>query len=394
MEIITETGALEAASRRLATGGFVTVDTEFMRDSTYWPILCLMQMAGPGGEACIIDPLADGLDLAPFYELMRDRNVVKVFHAARQDIEIFYHDAGVIPDPLFDSQVAAMVCGFGDSVGYDTLVRKLTGGTVDKSSRFSDWSRRPLTDRQLKYALQDVTHLREVYTLLAKRLTESGRSRWVAEEMSVLQDPETYELRPEDAWRRLKSRTKGRRALGVLIEVAAWRERQAQERDLPRNRVIKDDALYELANHPPRNLTEMNNLRAVPKGFANSRAASSLIEAVRRGLDMPEDRIPVSNGAPPTPPGIGPLIELLKVLLKMKCEQHDVAQKLVATVADLERIAADDRADVPALSGWRREAFGNAALDLKHGRLAIGMRGKKLTLIPAQTGEPAEPAAG
>ena len=391
MNIVTHTADLEVACARLAQADYVTVDTEFMRDSTYWSILCLIQIAGPDA-AYIIDPQADTLDLAPFYGLMSDRNVVKVFHSGRQDLEIFFHDAGVIPDPMFDTQVAAMVCGFGDSVGYETLVRQVAGASVDKSSRFTDWSRRPLSDRQLKYAIEDVTHLRQIYDHLARRLSQSGRSRWVAEEMAILQNPETYALRPEDAWKRLKPRIKGRQGLAVLIEIAAWRERQAQERNQPRNRILKDDALYEIANHAPRDLTALDNMRAVPKGFANSRAAASLLDAVARGLDMPPEQIPVADSAPSAPPRSGPLIELLKVLLKMKCEEHDVAQKLVATVGDLERIAADDHAEVPALHGWRREVFGAAALDLKHGRLAIGMQGKKLALIATQENRMAEPA--
>src|SRR5690606_30373864 len=250
--------------------GFITVDTEFMRDSTYWPKLCLIQLAGPNDEI-VIDPLAPGLDLAPFYALMRDKKVVKVFHAARQDIEIFYHNAGTIPDPLFDTQVAAMVCGFGDSVGYETLVKRLAGGTVDKSSRFTDWSRRPLSEKQLHYAVADVTHLRKIYEVLARRLTQSGRVRWVAEEMAILQDPETYALRPGDAWKRLKMRFKGQKGLAVLVAVAAWRERQAQERDQPRSRILKDDAIAEIATQIPRAPEDLDQLRAVPKGFSNSR---------------------------------------------------------------------------------------------------------------------------
>lgn len=380
MSIITTTEALEATCARLSTAGYVTVDTEFMRDATYWPKLCLIQLASPT-EDCIVDPLAPDIDLAAFYALMRNRQVVKVFHAARQDIEIFWHEAETIPDPLFDTQVAAMVCGFGDSVGYETLVKRLTGGSVDKSSRFTDWSRRPLSDKQLQYAAGDVTHLRKIYEVLARRLTQTGRARWVAEEMAILQAPETYSLRPEDAWKRLKMRFKGQKGLAVLVEVAAWRERQAQERDLPRARVLKDDALAEIATQIPRGLEDLDRLRAVPKGLSNSRAAASLMEAVERGLAMPEELIPVVKDAEPLPPGIGPLVELLKVLLAMRCEEHEVAQKLIAKVSDLELIAAHEEADVPALKGWRREVFGTDALRLKRGDLAIGARGKKILLI-------------
>ncbi|MFZ2469507.1 MAG: ribonuclease D [Parvibaculum sedimenti] len=380
MNTIKDTETLAAVCARLSTVGYVTVDTEFMRDSTFWSKLCLIQLAGPDDDF-IIDPLAPGLDLAPFYELMRNKQVVKVFHAARQDIEIFWHEAETIPDPLFDTQVAAMVCGFGDSVGYETLVKRLTGGSVDKSSRFTDWARRPLSDKQLQYASGDVTHLRKIYEVLARRLTQTGRARWVAEEMAILQDPEPYTTRPDDAWKRLKVRFKGSKGLAVLVEVAAWRERQAQDRDLPRSRVLKDDALAEIATQIPRSLEELDRLRAVPKGLSNSRSAAALMEAIERGLNMPEDQIPVVKDAEPLPPGIGPLVELLKVLLAMRCEEHEVAQKLIAKVSDLEHIAAHDEADVPALKGWRREVFGADALRLKRGELAIGAKGKRILLI-------------
>jgi ribonuclease D len=386
MNIITTTSELEAVCARLGSAGYVTVDTEFMRDSTFWSKLCLIQLAGPDDDY-VIDPLAADINLSSFYDLMRNKKVVKVFHAARQDIEIFWHEADAIPDPLFDTQVAAMVCGFGDSVGYETLVRRLTGGSVDKSSRFTDWSRRPLSDKQLQYATGDVTHLRKIYEVLARRLTQTGRARWVAEEMAILQDPETYAVRPEDAWKRLKMRFKGQKGLAVLVEVAAWRERQAQERDLPRSRVLKDDALAEIATQIPRSPEELDRLRAVPKGMSNSRSATALMEAIERGLAMPEDKIPVVKDAEPLPPGIGPLVELLKVLLAMRCEQHEVAQKLIAKVSDLELIAAHDEADVPALKGWRREVFGADALRLKRGELAISAKGKKVILI--ETGKAA-----
>jgi len=385
MNIITNTEALAATCARLSTAGYVTVDTEFMRDSTFWSKLCLIQLAGPDDDF-VIDPLAPGIDLTPFYELMRNKRVVKVFHAARQDIEIFWHEAQTIPDPLFDTQVAAMVCGFGDSVGYETLVKRLTGGSVDKSSRFTDWSRRPLSDKQLQYACGDVTHLRKIYEVLARRLTQTGRARWVAEEMAILQDPETYAVRPEDAWKRLKTRFKGPRGLAVLVEVAAWRERQAQERDLPRSRVLKDDALAEIATQIPRSAEDLDRLRAVPKGLSNSRSAAALMEAIERGLAMPEAQIPVVKDAEPLPPGIGPLVELLKVLLAMRCEEHEVAQKLIAKVSDLEHIAAHDEADVPALKGWRREVFGADALRLKRGELALSAKGKRIVLIETGKG--------
>lgn len=384
MEIITTTAQLEAACGHLAKASYITVDTEFMRDSTYWPILCLIQVAGPRHEY-IIDPLADGINLARFYELMMDRNVIKVFHAARQDIEIFYHEAKAIPDPLFDSQVAAMVCGFGESVGYETLVRKLANGKVDKSSRFTDWSRRPLTDKQLNYAMADVTHLRKIYDVLARQIAENDRIAWVGEEMAILQNPETYALRPEAAWKRMKMRVKGRKSVGVLMELAAWRERQAQERDTPRNRIMKDDALFELANQQPLDLKGLDNLRAVPRGFSNSRSAPSLLEAIQTGLDRNEADLPDIEDPRPLPSGIGPLVELLKVLLKMRSEEHNVAPKLIANVSDLEQIAAFKDADVKALSGWRHEIFGRDAIALKNGELAISARGRQLCVTRIQT---------
>jgi ribonuclease D len=385
MQIVTTTSELETVCARLSGAGFITVDTEFMRDSTFYSKLCLIQVAGPADEI-VIDPLAPGIDLTSFYDLMRNKKVVKVFHAARQDIEIFWHDAQTIPDPLFDTQVAAMVCGFGDSVGYETLVKRLTSGSVDKSSRFTDWSRRPLSDKQLHYACGDVTHLRTIYEVLAKRLTQTGRARWVAEEMAILQDPETYQVRPENAWKRIKTRFKGRKGLAVLVEVAAWRERQAQERNQPRSRILKDDALAEIATQIPRSTEELDRLRAVPKGMVNGRSAAGLMEAIERGVNMPEDQIPVIEHSEPLPSGIGPLVELLKVLLSMRCEQHDVAQKLIAKVSDLEQIAAFDDAAVPAMSGWRREVFGADALRLKRGELALGAKGRKIILIENPAG--------
>ena len=378
MRIITSTTDLEAACSELSGTPFITVDTEFLRDSTYWPRLCLIQMAPPRGEAIVVDPLAEGIDLDAFYRLMANKQVIKVFHAARQDIEIFWHAARVVPDPLFDTQVAAMVCGFGDSVGYETIVKRLAGEQVDKSSRFTDWSRRPLSDKQLRYAASDVTHLRQVYQALAQRIAGSERMHWVAEEMAILQDPETYELKPEDAWKRLKLRHRNRRAVATLIEVAAWREREAQLRDVPRGRILKDDALQEVATEAPTDAEALSHLRAVPRGFAQSRQAQGLFEAVRRGLDAPSSSIPMPDAPDALPPGLGPTVELLKVLLKYQCERHEVAQKLIANVADLERIAADDAADVPALKGWRRTVFGEAALDLKHGRLCLGIENQMI----------------
>lgn len=381
MDMITTTKDLETLCKKLETAPYITVDTEFLRDKTYWPKLCLIQVANTE-EGFLIDPLAEGIDLAPFYKLMAHPKVIKVFHAARQDIEIFYHMGGVIPDPLFDTQIAAMACGFGESVGYETLVRKIAREKVDKTSRFTDWSHRPLSEKQLAYALADVTHLRPVYEAFAKQLSDQGRVRWVAEEMAILQSPATYDLKPEDAWKRLKARVKNKRQLGVLMELAAWREREAQSRDLPRNRVMKDDALFELATQQPKALKDLDRLRAVPKGFSGSRSAAGLMAAIKKGMETPEEDIPEPGNGRIMPPGVGPIVELLKVLLKLKAEEHDVASKLIATVSELEEIAASDKAKVPSLTGWRREIFGADALALKHGKLGLSVKNKKLVAAP------------
>lgn len=381
MKLITETNELTHYCERLAKAPYITVDTEFLREKTFWPRLCLVQLAGPEDEL-IVDPLAPGIDLSPLYELMADTGVLKVFHAARQDVEIFHHDGGVIPKPMFDTQVAAMVCGFGDSVGYDTLARKISKVHIDKSSRFSDWSVRPLSERQLKYAMQDVTHLRGIYEWLARELHKNGREAWLSEEMATLTLPATYLTDPREAWLRIKTRGGNRRFLGVLREITAWRETEAQARDLPRNRVIRDEALLEIAAHPPHTLAEMGKLRSVTPGFADGRLGASLLAAIRLGMDIPEADLPPLPDRDAHSPAMGATVELLKVLLKIKCEQQGVASKLVASSADLERIAADDDADVPAMRGWRRELFGEAALDLKHGRLAIAMKGGTIILAP------------
>lgn len=371
MELIDNTADLAALCQRLSTAEFVTVDTEFHRETTFWPLLCLIQIAGPD-EAHGIDALADGLDLASLYELFQNPSVVKVFHAARQDLEIFFHLAGIIPTPLFDSQVAAMVCGFGESAGYETLVSKLTTARVDKSQRFTDWSRRPLTDKQLTYALADVTHLRDIYVRLNADLEKSGRTPWVADEMEILLNPATYTLEPSEAWRRIKSRDKKPRFLAVLKEVTAWRERIAQKQDVPRRRIAKDDVLVELAALTPTTEKALSQTR-LAKHFARSKHATGMLEAVSKGLSTPDEKCPRVPRTPDKPAGLGPVIDLLKVLLKARCEANDVAQKLIATVDDLEQIAINDQADVRALTGWRKELFGNDAISLKHGHLALAL---------------------
>ncbi len=372
MSMITTSRELEAACRRLSRSKYITVDTEFMRETTYWPRLCVVQMAGPD-EAVIVDAIAPNLDMEPFFKLMANRRVMKVFHAARQDIEIIFHRAGLIPHPIFDTQVAAMVCGFGDSVSYDQLVQRLTGARIDKSSRFTDWARRPLSDRQVDYALSDVTYLRDVYQALSERLDKQGRSDWVREEMTVLTSPKTYRLHPDEAWKRLKLRVRKPAELAVLREVAAWREREAQSRDVPRNRVIKDDAIYEIASQQPTTQTALGHLRTIPRGFERSRAAEDILSAVNKALEIPKDKLPRLPKHRPAANGNGAAVDLLKVLLKMTSETHGVASKVIATVDDLEAIASNDSADVPALHGWRRELFGDAALKLKHGKIALAV---------------------
>ncbi len=371
MEPITRTDALAVACRRLAQHPYVTVDTEFLRESTYYPRLCVMQMASPE-EAFVVDALSPELDLAPFFDLMADERVLKVFHAARQDIEIVWHRAGLIPAPIFDTQVAAMVLGHGDSISYEQLVQRITGDAIDKSHRFTDWSKRPLSDAQLSYAISDVTHLRAVYLALADDLEKRGRANWVMEEMRVLTSPETYRMDPESAWERLKTRVRKPKEIAVLMEVAAWREREAQERDVPRQRVIKDDVLGDIATQAPITPEKLAALRSVPKGFERSKWGQDLIESVKRGLARDPKTLPKLDRGRGAANG-GATVELLKVLLRMTAERHGVAAKVIATVDDLDRIAADDHADVPAMKGWRRELFGDKALKLKHGQLALAI---------------------
>jgi ribonuclease D len=379
MDLITTTAELTAFCDRLAKHRVITVDTEFLRETTYYPLLCVVQMAS-ADEAAVIDALAEGIDLKPFFALMADEKVLKVFHAARQDIEIVWHRAGIVPHPIFDTQVAAMALGYGDSIAYDQLVERVTGHRPDKTHRFTDWSRRPLTDDQMHYALADVTHLRDVFAALDADLKKRGRSDWVSEEMEVLTSPKTYDFHPERAWERLKTRVRKPKELAVLIEVAAWREQEAQSRDVPRGRILKDDVVGDVATHAPTSLDKLANLRSLPKGFDRSKWGSDIVAAVQRGLARDVATLPKiekprgnANGAA--------IVELLKVLLRMTSERHAVASKVIATVDDLEQIAADDNADVGALHGWRRELFGEAALALKQGRMALAIEKGKVVKV-------------
>lgn len=380
MTPLTESAALADVCARLAEGAYVAVDTEFLRETTFWPKLCVVQLAGPD-EAVVVDALAPDLDLTPLLDLMRDERVVKVFHAARQDIEIVYHRGGFVPAPVFDTQIAAMVCGFGDSIAYDQLVARITGAHIDKTHRFTDWARRPLSDLQLAYALADVTHLRDVYAHLTAMLAKSGRGDWVKEEMAVLTSNDTYRVDPESAWMRLKSRVRKPLELAVLQEVAAWREREAQERDVPRSRVLKDDGLFEIAQRQPRDIAALGELRTVPRGFERSRSGGEIVAAVRRGLERDLATLPRLESDRPPVNGNAATVELLKVLLKMTAERHGVAAKVIATVDDLERIAADSEAQVAALAGWRGELFGQEALKLKRGELALSVERGRVVAI-------------
>jgi ribonuclease D len=379
MQPITTTEELAQVCARMARHPFVTVDTEFLRETTYYPLLCVAQIASPD-EAFVIDALAPSIDLAPFFDLLTDEKVVKVFHAARQDIEIVWNMAKKIPHPIFDTQVAAMVLGYGDSISYDQLVQRITGDLLDKSHRFTDWTRRPLTAAQLTYAVSDVTHLRDIYVKLSADLEKRGRLNWVEAEMGVLTSPETYRMEPERAWERLKSRVRKPKELAVLIEIAAWREREAQTRDVPRSRVLKDDVVGDIAVQAPTTIEKLGQLRSLPKGFERSRWGEAIIEAVKRGIERDPKSLPRLDRFRPAPNGAA-TVELLKVLLRMTAESNGVAAKVIATVDELDRIAADDDADVPSLKGWRRELFGDKALALKHGRLALAVeKGRVVTV--------------
>ncbi len=371
METITTTSDLAAACKRLSGHPVITVDTEFLRETTYYPLLCVIQLAS-ADEAIVIDALAEGIDLAPFFELMGNEKVLKVFHAARQDIEIIWHRANIVPHPVFDTQVAAMVLGYGDSIAYDQLVERVNGHRPDKTHRFTDWSQRPLSEAQMTYAVSDVTHLRDVFAALDADLKKRGRSEWVSEEMEILTSPQTYDINPERAWERLRTRVRKPKELAVLMEIAAWREREAQSRDIPRSRVLKDDAIADIATHAPTTLERLANLRSIPKGFDRSKWGQDIVDAVQRGVARDPSTLPKIE-KPRNNANGSATVELLKVLLRMTSERHAVASKVIATVDDLEQIAADDNANVGALHGWRRELFGEAALALKKGQLALAI---------------------
>ncbi|PPR58391.1 MAG: Ribonuclease D [Alphaproteobacteria bacterium MarineAlpha3_Bin6] len=381
MAVIADSTSLTKFCDRLIKSSYITVDTEFMRDQTYWPRLCLVQIAGEH-DAAAIDTLAKGIDITPLLNLFTNPRILKIFHAARQDLEIFYRLMGRLPSPIFDTQIAAMVCGFGDSAGYDTLVRKLTDETIDKSSRFTDWALRPLSQRQINYALGDVTHLRQVYIKLNEMLGQNNRHNWMDEELSILRDTKNYTFEPEDAWRRIKYRAPKPRFLAILKEVAAWREIEAQNKDIPRNRIVRDESLIEISHHAPKTINDLSRARGLSLKKAEGSLGKALLNAVKAGLNVPSENLPEVKRDAPLPKGIGPITDLLKVLLKLKCEKHDVAQKLIATVNDMEQIAAfGQNANVPALQGWRQEVFGIDALRLRSGQLAMVIKDHNLELV-------------
>lgn len=386
MKLLNDTDSLARLCSRLADEPYITIDTEFLRETTFWPQLCLVQVAG-ADEFALIDPLADGLDLAPLFELLANSSVLKVFHAGRQDIEIFHFLTGAIPQNVFDTQIAAMVCGYGDQVGYDQIVRQIVGATIDKSHRFTDWSRRPLNDAQLAYAAADVTHLRQVYEHLADILDKKGRAAWVDEEMATLLDPATYSVEPKNAWERLKLRARKPIEFAALKAVAQWREEVAQARDVPRRRILKDDALYELAQQRPLSLDGLGRLRAVPRGFEKQPYARGLIEALQAVSALPLDALPKLPKTKRNPESAPAIAELLKVALKLVAEREGVAPRIIANAEDLETIAIHGEAKVKAMHGWRRDLFGEMALKIRSGEMALGIRGKKAVLVPMDAKE-------
>lgn len=383
MSVITTNEDLNALCDRLSKSDYVTVDTEFLRDKTYYSKLCLIQIADDN-EYHAIDTLVGGLDLTPFYDLMENENVIKVFHAAKQDIEIFVNMAGVVPKPLFDSQIAAMVCGFGDSIGYEKLVMAICNKPLDKSTRFTDWSRRPLTERQIDYALGDVTHLRTIYKNLDAQLKKSNREHWLDEELSDLLDKENYTIMPENAWKRIKIRNSNRRFNAIVHKIAEWREAEAQRRNIPRNRVMRDEVLLELSAVRPTHKNALTSVRGLGANFASSKAGDSVIAAIKQAMDMSEDELPKISRKRPPSQNNDPIVELLKVLLKLVCKSENVAPKLLANVDDLEKIAESDDADVKALHGWRYDIFGKDAQALKNGKVAFAIKNNQIAIFPIE----------
>ena len=383
--IITTAQGVADLCHSLSSSPFITVDTEFLREKTYYPKLCLIQVSVPDKKAVAIDPLEKNVDLSPLFEHLFKPDVLKVFHAARQDLEIFFNLTGAVVSPIFDTQIAAMVCGYGDSVGYNNLVHDITGKRVDKSAQFMDWSHRPLNDKQIDYALGDVTHLCDLYLHLSKKLEKQGRVSWVMQEEKILNDPSTYRNDPYDAWKRIKLRSPSRKTLAVLREVAAWREKAAQERDIPKSWMMRDETLADLASQAPRDEQALKKIRNLPKDHAKSKIGEALLTCVRKALDTPKESWPAAEKKKSLPPQAIATLDILKMLLKIQSAEHGVAAKLIASQDDLEAIVLDDEADVPALKGWRRVVFGEDALALKAGKLAIGLSGEKIAKFPVSS---------
>lgn len=376
--MITDQAALNALCHQLAVHSWITIDTEFLRDKTYYPLLCLVQVAAPEGPAYAIDPLAKGLDLTPLFDLMANENVLKVFHAARQDLEIFVNMAGKVPKPVFDTQVAAMVAGHGDQIGYLNLVQDICGQRLDKGAQFTDWSRRPLTEKQLTYALDDVIWLRDVYRHLSGELKQRGRLDWVKEEMEFLTHLDTYSNPPEDSWKRLKLRTDKPQAIAILMEVCKWREEEAQKRNVPRQRILRDETILDLAVHAPRNAEELKHIRNLGADVANGKLGAAIMAAIERAVAKPKNEIPKQDKKKPLPPSLAPMVEMMKLLLRIVSSENEVAGRLIASPEEIEDIARDDNADVPPMKGWRFDVFGKEVLDLKHGRVALLVKGDEI----------------
>ena len=383
MNIIKTTSELSQFCDFAYNFDYITVDTEFLRERTYYPKLCLIQLAIPGDQensAVLIDPLEGNLDLSPLYKLFLDSDIVKVFHAARQDLEIFFHDQNIIPSPLFDTQLAAMVCGFGEQVGYETLVRSICKVNLDKSSRFTDWSSRPLSNNQQQYALADVTHLRQIYEYLKEQLKRNQRETWLEEELNILKNPETYITRPNEAWRRIKSRSNSSKFLAIVARLAEFRETYAQKNNIPRNRVLKDDALMELASLKPKSFDDLSRSRLLLRDARKGKIAKGILDSIKAAEDLKFEQVNYVTKVPKSLNGNSALSDMLRVLLKAKSEELGVAAKLIANSSDLDSIASGERT-VPALSGWRHQIFGREALELCDGKVGLVLQGRNITTI-------------
>lgn len=385
MPIITSSQGVADLCARLSQHPFITIDTEFLREKTYYPKLCLIQLSSPDKAAVAIDPLIKDIDLKPLFSLLSNPKVLKVFHAGRQDLEIFYNLTGKVVTPFFDTQIAAMVCGFGDSVGYENLVRGITGGSIDKSSQFTDWSIRPLSDKQITYALGDVTHLCDIYRHLAKELEKRGRTDWLKQEEEILSAEGTYHNDPAESWKRIKLRSPKAKSLAVLREIAAWRELQAQKRDVPKPWIMKDETLGEIAGLAPKTKDQLKKVRGISSDMAEGKTGDQILAAVETALNTPKETWPQPEHRDQLPPSAQATIDILKMLLKLQSTEHEVASKLIASQSDIEALALNDTADIPALKGWRFEIFGRDALALKNGELAIGLKNDKIVKFKTDT---------